>query len=189
MQKPKAKMQPKAPGEWTTGLWGCFSDWGNCITTLFCPCITYGQIANIVQKGKTSVFTEARNYATIMYFTGGCCLYSCFSRSKLRHKYNLPQSPCSLPDCAVHFCCELCALCQEYSELQGRGFNMAIGFDLNPTDQDGMINAASIDQVMTQINTLTNQDGTTNAAPATQVMTQADTTNNHQNDHHDDYQE
>ncbi|WOG94943.1 hypothetical protein DCAR_0314240 [Daucus carota subsp. sativus] len=125
--QPKAKMQPKAPGEWTTGLWGCFSDWGNCITTLFCPCITYGQIANIVQKGKTSVFTEARNYATIMYFTGGCCLYSCFSRSKLRHKYNLPQSPCSLPDCAVQFCCELCALCQEYRELQGRGFNMAIG--------------------------------------------------------------
>ena len=52
-----------------------------------------------------------------------------------------------------------------------------------------MINAASINQVLTQINTLTNQDGTTNAAPASQVMTQEDTTNNHQNDHHDDYQE
>lgn len=30
-------------------------------------------------------------------------------------------------DCCVHLCCESCALCQEYKELETRGFNMAKG--------------------------------------------------------------
>ncbi|WOH15592.1 hypothetical protein DCAR_0935134 [Daucus carota subsp. sativus] len=127
MQKPKAQMQPRAVGQWTTGLWDCFSDLGNCIATLCCPCITYGQIANIVDQGKTSVFSGGRNYAILMYFTCGCCLYSCFARSKLRYMFNLPPSPCGCADCLVHTCCEPCALCQEYRELQSRGFDMAVG--------------------------------------------------------------
>jgi hypothetical protein len=30
-------------------------------------------------------------------------------------------------DCLVHFCCETCALSQEYRELKNRGFDMGIG--------------------------------------------------------------
>ncbi|XP_074381447.1 uncharacterized protein LOC141723516 [Apium graveolens] len=157
MQQPNAQMQPKAVGEWTTPLWGCFSDWGNCITTLFCPCVTYGQVANIVDQGKTSCFSAGKTYAMLMYFTCGCCMYSCFSRSKLRFMYNLPPNPFGCADCVVHTCCEPCALCQEYRELQNRGYNMSIGWDLNKT----------------VVGTV---------APMSQVMTQIDNTSNHPND-------
>jgi hypothetical protein len=33
-------------------------------------------------------------------------------------------------DCLVHFCCETCALCQEYRELKNRGYDMSIGTKL-----------------------------------------------------------
>jgi hypothetical protein len=33
--------------------------------------------------------------------------------------------PCN--DCLVHFCCDACALCQEYRELKHRGFDMTMG--------------------------------------------------------------
>uniref|UniRef100_A0A453RB44 Uncharacterized protein n=1 Tax=Aegilops tauschii subsp. strangulata TaxID=200361 RepID=A0A453RB44_AEGTS len=56
----------------------------------------------------------------------GCnWLYSCTKRSAMRSQYNLKASPCM--DCCVHFFCESCALCQEYKELENRGFNMAKG--------------------------------------------------------------
>ncbi|KAK1387040.1 hypothetical protein POM88_015218 [Heracleum sosnowskyi] len=155
MQTPPRTPQtpPKAVGEWTTPLWGCFSDWGNCITTLFCPCVTYGQIANIVDQGKTTCFTGGKTYLTLMSLTCGCCLYSCFARSKLRFMYNLPPSPCSCGDCVVHACCEPCALCQEYRELKNRGYNMSIGYDLNKTTVGTV---APLGQMMTQIDNMSN---------------------------------
>jgi Cys-rich protein (TIGR01571 family) len=64
-------------------------------------------------------------YGVIQYLTALACLCSCFYRSKLRAQYNLEESPCI--DCLVHFCCETCALCQEYRELKNRGFDMWIG--------------------------------------------------------------
>lgn len=64
-------------------------------------------------------------YALITYLTGCSCIYSCFYRSKMRQQYMLPESPCA--DCLVHFCCEPCALCQEYRELKTRGFDMSLG--------------------------------------------------------------
>ncbi|CAN1244732.1 Protein PLANT CADMIUM RESISTANCE 3 [Linum perenne] len=53
------------------------------------------------------------------------CLLSCVYRSKLRGQWSLEQKP--LPDCCVHLFCETCALCQEYRELQNKGFKMSIG--------------------------------------------------------------
>jgi len=58
--------------------------------------------------------------------TIGCqWLYGCTKRSSMRAQYNLQESPCL--DCCVHFWCGPCALCQEYKELEKRGFNMAKG--------------------------------------------------------------
>lgn len=64
-------------------------------------------------------------YGTLLALTGLACLYSCSYRSKLRAQYDLPEAPCM--DCLVHFCCETCALCQEYRELKNRGFDLSIG--------------------------------------------------------------
>jgi hypothetical protein len=53
------------------------------------------------------------------------CLYSCVYRTKMRATYDLDEGEC--PDFLVHWCCEPCALCQEYRELKNRGFDMGIG--------------------------------------------------------------
>lgn len=43
----------------------------------------------------------------------------------MRSQYGLRETPCN--DCLVHWCCEPCALCQEYRELKHRGFDISIG--------------------------------------------------------------
>ena len=93
--------------------------------TCLCPCITFGQIAEIIDRGSTSCGTSAALYTLIMLLTGYQCVYSCFYRAKMRAQYGLQESPCA--DCCVHCCCQCCALCQEYKELEKRGFNMAKG--------------------------------------------------------------
>ncbi|KDP42302.1 hypothetical protein JCGZ_01626 [Jatropha curcas] len=121
--------RPGAPGKWSTGLCHCCDDPANCMITCFCPCITFGQIAEILNEGSTSCASRGAVYGLLLAFTGFACLYSCFYRSKLRGQYDLEEAPCV--DCLVHCCCETCALCQEYRELKSRGFDMGIGWEAN----------------------------------------------------------
>ncbi|CAI9755973.1 unnamed protein product [Fraxinus pennsylvanica] len=127
------------PGKWSTGLCGCCSDIPNCCITCWCPCITFGRIAEIVDKGSSSCGVSGVLY-TLIAITGCACLYSCFYRSKLRRQYMLPENPCA--DCCVHFCCECCALCQEHRELKNRGFDMSIGWHGNMEKQNPGITVA-----------------------------------------------
>ncbi|WOL15427.1 cell number regulator 10-like [Canna indica] len=144
MYPPKANYEPAPPvtgvpmdptgygGQnqlWSTGLCDCMDDCGNCCMTFWCPCVTFGRIAEIADKGSTSCGTSGALYALLLGFTGCQWIYSWFYRTKLRAQYNLPDSPCC--DCCVHFCCEYCALCQEYRELKNRGFDLTIGWHLN----------------------------------------------------------
>ncbi|XP_073287739.1 protein PLANT CADMIUM RESISTANCE 2-like [Primulina huaijiensis] len=121
------------PGKWSTGLCDCCSDVRSCCMTCWCPCITFGQVAEIVNKGSPSCGISGGLYGLIGFATGCCCIYSCFYRSKLRKQYLLPESPCN--DFLVHCCCESCALCQEYRELQHRGFDMSLGWHGNVEKQ------------------------------------------------------
>ncbi|KAK4423408.1 protein PLANT CADMIUM RESISTANCE 2 [Sesamum alatum] len=123
-----------APGPWSTGLCGCFSDVPNCCVTCWCPCITFGQVAEIVDRGTTSCGASGALYALIGLISGCACIYSCFYRSKMRRQYMLRESPCA--DCMVHCCCECCALCQEYRELKHRGFDMTLGWHGNVEKQN-----------------------------------------------------
>ncbi|PAN06699.1 hypothetical protein GQ55_1G276400 [Panicum hallii var. hallii] len=123
-------VQAKAPvAAWSTGLCNCFDDCGNCCVTCLCPCITFGQIAEIIDRGSTSCGTSGALYALIMLLTGCQCVFSCFYRAKMRAQYGLRESPCA--DCCVHCFCECCALCQEYRELKKRGFDMKLGWHAN----------------------------------------------------------
>ncbi|XP_040258847.1 cell number regulator 11-like [Aegilops tauschii subsp. strangulata] len=96
-------------GKWSVGLCDCFGDSGTCCLTCWCPCITFGRIAEVVDGGSSCM----------------CFLIFCAGdqRSSMRAQYNFPGSP--YMDCLVHLCCERCALCQEYKELENRGFNMS----------------------------------------------------------------
>ncbi|KAG5530665.1 hypothetical protein RHGRI_025583 [Rhododendron griersonianum] len=40
-----------SPGPWHTGLFDCFDDIPICLITHWLPCITFGQIAEIVDEG------------------------------------------------------------------------------------------------------------------------------------------
>ncbi|XP_078181715.1 cell number regulator 10-like [Carex rostrata] len=124
-----ASMQSVAPQAWSSGLCACGNDCGTCCLTCCCPCITFGRIAEIVDQGATSCGTSGAIYGLLMYFTGCQCIYSCTYRSKLRAQYSLVEDPCN--DCLVHWCCQTCALCQEYRELQNRGFDMKLGWQGN----------------------------------------------------------
>ncbi|XP_021910081.1 protein PLANT CADMIUM RESISTANCE 2-like isoform X2 [Carica papaya] len=116
--------RPKIRRPWSTGLCDCFSDCRNCCITCWCPCITFGQIAEIIDKGSSSCGVNGALYTLIACVVGCASCYSCFYRTKMRQQYMLKESPCG--DCCVHCCCEYCALCQEYRELKNRGYDMSI---------------------------------------------------------------
>ncbi|KAK9105940.1 hypothetical protein Scep_022784 [Stephania cephalantha] len=122
-------MAPPQNVAWSTGLYDCCDDVGNCCITCWCPCITYGRIAEIVDQGSSSCGRSGGLYALLNYFTGCAWCLSWFQRQKMRHQYHLQENPCG--DCLVHFCCEHCALCQEYRELKSRGYDMYIGWHGN----------------------------------------------------------
>ncbi|KAG8366579.1 hypothetical protein BUALT_Bualt17G0094600 [Buddleja alternifolia] len=118
---------------WSTGLCDCCNDISICCLTCWCPCITFGRIAEIVDRGSTSCGVSAALYWMICCVSGCSCLYSCFYRSKLRGQYFLEEKPCT--DCCVHCCCETCALCQEYRHLQDQGLDLSIGWHGNSERQ------------------------------------------------------
>ncbi|OIT07294.1 PREDICTED: protein PLANT CADMIUM RESISTANCE 2-like [Nicotiana attenuata] len=111
---------------WSTGLFDCCQDVHSCCLTCWCPCITFGRVAEIVDRGSTSCGVSGALYLLVLCVTGCSCLYSCFYRSKLRGQYFLDEIPCT--DFCSHCCCETCALCQEYRELKNQGFDMAAGW-------------------------------------------------------------
>ncbi|KAM3335918.1 hypothetical protein ACQJBY_030080 [Aegilops geniculata] len=111
-------------GNWSVGLCDCFGDSGTCCLTCWCPCITFGRIAKVVDGGSSSCCMHGTLYL-LLGSVGWNWLYSCTKRTSMRAQYNFPGSP--YMDCLVHLCCERCALCQEYKELENRGFNMSKG--------------------------------------------------------------
>ncbi|CAM0877643.1 unnamed protein product [Alopecurus aequalis] len=122
-------MNPQAAaGAWSTGLFDG-SDCGLWCITCWWPCITFGRVAEIVDKGQTSCTTSGAIYAALSALAGNQWIYSCTYRTKLRAQFSLPEDPCS--DCLVHYFCHRCALRQEYRELKARGFDPDIGWQLN----------------------------------------------------------
>ena len=88
----------------------------------------YAYIQTINTLGWLHLFAACCMSGTlyVLLLSIGCqWLYTCSKRSSMRAQYNLQESPCL--DCCVHFWCDTCALCQEYRELEKRGFNMAKG--------------------------------------------------------------
>ncbi|XP_030529204.1 protein PLANT CADMIUM RESISTANCE 2-like [Rhodamnia argentea] len=114
---------------WSSGLFHCFEDLPTCCLSFWCPCVTFGRIAEIVDNGTVSCAVHGALYALINMLTGCGCCYSCLYRTKMRQQYQLREDPCA--DCLVHFCCECCALTQEYRELERRGFDMSLGWHGN----------------------------------------------------------
>ncbi|PKI69918.1 hypothetical protein CRG98_009793 [Punica granatum] len=110
---------------WTTGLFDCMDDPMNALIACCIPCLTFGQIAEIIDSGNTSCATSGLIYGAIMCLIGCPCILSCTYRTKLRSRFSLVESVG--PDWISHFLCECCALSQEYRELKNRGLDPSIG--------------------------------------------------------------
>ncbi|KAJ0047728.1 hypothetical protein Pint_16437 [Pistacia integerrima] len=85
------------------------------VTAVF-PCLTFGLVAEMVDEG---------NICLCCKWKYGLCKQTADYRTKLRNKFNLAEGPAL--DWVTHFCCHCCALCQEYRELQSRGFHPSLG--------------------------------------------------------------
>ncbi|XP_058103650.1 cell number regulator 7-like [Magnolia sinica] len=110
--------------KWSVGLCGS-GEGSTCCIACILPCVTFGQIAEVVDEGRSSCIGQGIVYGFLMLFQ---ChwLYGCVYREKLREKYGLPPEPCN--DCCVHCCCGPCALCQEHDELTARGLDPSKGW-------------------------------------------------------------
>ncbi|XP_024023548.1 protein PLANT CADMIUM RESISTANCE 7 [Morus notabilis] len=129
-QVPVIVMQQQVPTEnWKTGLFDCMDDPTNAVITALCPCVTFGQVAEIVDNGSTPCATSGLLYGVVAFFIAMPCIMSCTYRAKLRNRFGLVESPA--PDWVTHFLCETCAICQEYGELKKRGLDPSIGWQGN----------------------------------------------------------
>ncbi|GMH23333.1 hypothetical protein Nepgr_025176 [Nepenthes gracilis] len=137
-----------ARGQWSTGLCDCCFDVPLCCLTCFCPCITFGRIAEITDKGTSSCAGSGALYTLILALTGCLCqcVYSCTYRSKIKNQYGIPASCCG--DSCIHCWCECCALTQEYRELQHRGFEPSLGWQGNLTRQNQGVPMATAPQAL-----------------------------------------
>ncbi|XP_015580023.1 protein PLANT CADMIUM RESISTANCE 3-like [Ricinus communis] len=134
----------KAQVPWSTGLCDCFSDRRTCLMSCCCPCVIFGRITEIVNKGKISNATSGVLYVALSCLVGPC-LYSAPIRSKLRNEYNVKGTRGQ--DCLVHCFCEPCALTQEYRELQSRGFDMKLGWEENMEKQNRPVATAPVVEI------------------------------------------
>ncbi|GJT04591.1 plant cadmium resistance 2-like protein [Tanacetum coccineum] len=121
----EAQLEQGVVPVWATGLFECYDDIPNCLITAFAPCVTFGQIAEMVDRGHNSWGVYVLLHAGILCCTGCACLVSAYYRIKMSNLYKLPDDP--IINLLVHLICEPCALCQEYRELQARGFNLQLG--------------------------------------------------------------
>ncbi|XAR50064.1 hypothetical protein NMG60_11004289 [Bertholletia excelsa] len=118
-------------------------DFKSCFITLICPCITFGQVAEIIDEGNKSCSSHGLSCLLLGIFCLPCsCAYTCSIRSRLRRKFWLKEVPCW--DWVVHCFCRSCALCQEYRELSNRGFDVPAGWQKNVSRQSQGLAVAPI---------------------------------------------
>lgn len=99
-----------------------------CPLKIFSQTISWGGVG-VRLNGCFAACYSAGGLYTLLSYMGFNWLYSCMYRAKMRQQYMLKESPTY--DWFVHCCCEPCALCQEYRELENRGHDMTIGIIMN----------------------------------------------------------
>ena len=143
-------VQPNKEGDWTTGLCSCFEDPMNCCITYWCPCVTFGQSVEILDRGQTSCVCSGAVCCLLAQIYSSCW-YTCTYRSKLRNQFSIPGDQCE--DFCIHCWCQPCALCQEYRELKNRGLDPSKGWATIADQrnmQDGISMAPAVPSSMTR---------------------------------------
>ncbi|KAK7400414.1 hypothetical protein VNO78_11620 [Psophocarpus tetragonolobus] len=116
-------------GSWSSGLCDCFSDCGSCCLTLWCPCVSFGRVGEIVDRGTASCCVHGTLFCLLGGWTYFAGIYTCIYRTKLRKQYGIEGHQCK--DCLAGCFCNTCTICQAYRELHARGFDVAAGWEGN----------------------------------------------------------
>ncbi|CAI9092883.1 OLC1v1028240C1 [Oldenlandia corymbosa var. corymbosa] len=121
---------------WSTGLFDCLSDPKNCFITAFCPCVTFGQVSEILNEGHTPWWEGAMAYILmeVTTMTIGTCLCGWTYRLKMRQKHSLKGNP--LMDFVFTFFFTRLSLCQLYRQLDHLGYNVPLGWFANKDKQN-----------------------------------------------------
>ncbi|KGN56202.1 protein PLANT CADMIUM RESISTANCE 8 [Cucumis sativus] len=112
---------------WSTGLFDCHEDETNAVMTAFLPCVTFGQIAEVMDQGELTCPLGSLIYALMMPALCSQWLMGSKYRTRLRERYNLVEAPYT--DIISHVFCPCCSLCQEFRELRKRGLDPALGWN------------------------------------------------------------
>ncbi|KAI8544465.1 hypothetical protein RHMOL_Rhmol08G0298900 [Rhododendron molle] len=112
---------------WSTGLFDCHENQTNAIVTACLPCITFGQISEIVDAGEMTCPLGTFIYMCMMPPLCSQWIMGSKYRAKLRKKYGLVEAP--YEDVVSHIFCPCCSLCQEFRELKNRGLDPALALD------------------------------------------------------------
>ncbi|XP_030487466.2 protein PLANT CADMIUM RESISTANCE 8 [Cannabis sativa] len=120
---------------WTTGLFDCYENQTNAVMTSFLPCVTFGQIAEVLHEGEMACHLGSFIYLLMMPALCSQWIMGSKYRTKLRTKYDLVEAPYT--DVISHVFCPCCSLCQEYRELKIRGLDPALGWNGILAQQQG----------------------------------------------------
>ncbi|KAM7471752.1 hypothetical protein LguiA_009935 [Lonicera macranthoides] len=121
---PQSVQPPMVGNPWQTGLFDCQSD---AVMTIIAPCVTFGQIAEILDEGELSCPLGSFIYLIMMPALCSHWIMGSKYRAKLRKKFDLVEAP--YEDAISHALCPCCSLSQEFRELQLRGLNPALGWN------------------------------------------------------------
>ncbi|XP_010545696.1 PREDICTED: protein PLANT CADMIUM RESISTANCE 8 isoform X2 [Tarenaya hassleriana] len=109
---------------WNTGLFDCHEDQTNAVMTAFFPCVTFGQIAEVVDEGEMTCPLGSFIYLLMMPALCSQWVMGSKYRAKIRSRYGLVEAPYS--DIVSHVFCSCCSLCQEYRELKTRNLDPSL---------------------------------------------------------------
>ncbi|KAF8388960.1 hypothetical protein HHK36_025644 [Tetracentron sinense] len=136
VQQGPVVLVPSVGNPWRSGLFDCFkhpvngydfslfSTFVAAVITLFAPCVTFGQNSEILDSGSTSCVTGGVLYLYLILGIGHWNVGFRY-RKRLRDAYGLSETP--VTDRIAHIYFPLCALCQEFRELQSRGLDPLLG--------------------------------------------------------------
>ncbi|KAG2314042.1 hypothetical protein Bca4012_064664 [Brassica carinata] len=112
---------------WRTGLFDCQEDQTNAVMTTILPCVTFRQIAEVMDEGE--ITCPLGSFIYLLMMPGLCSQWVMGSkyREKVRRKFNLVEAP--YLDCATHVLCSCCSRCQEYRELKARNHDPSLGWN------------------------------------------------------------
>ncbi|CAN4118127.1 unnamed protein product [Withania somnifera] len=128
---------------WSTGLFDCFTDLKNSFITCLCPCITFGQVDEILSERQITWWEGALMFGLLELFSCQTSfVFAWYHRMQFRKKYNLMGNLFS--ELAIALFCMRLVLCQNYRQLNKLGFDVALGWKANMKKQRRISSQAAI---------------------------------------------